>query len=99
AVAFHFVRCDQLTGGLAPPGVRPCWAHIKKAGTPPGLIAHHRTYFNCPWQCLYFFPLPHGQGSLRPTLGTPPITVPAIAADAAAGGSSRPGSSPRNAAS
>jgi len=22
-----------------------------------------------PWQCLYFLPLPQGQGSLRPTLG------------------------------
>src|SRR5689334_12067809 len=22
-----------------------------------------------PWHCLYFLPLPHGQGSLRPTLG------------------------------
>ena len=21
---------DQLAGGLAPPGVRPCWAHMKK---------------------------------------------------------------------
>jgi hypothetical protein len=27
AVALHFVRCGQLTGGLAPPGVRPCRAH------------------------------------------------------------------------
>ena len=31
AVALHFVRCDQLTAGLAPAGVRPCWAHTKKA--------------------------------------------------------------------
>src|SRR5713226_2805079 len=23
---------------------------------------------NRPWQCLYFLPEPHGQGSLRPTL-------------------------------
>ena len=23
-----------------------------------------------PWHCLYFLPLPQGQGSLRPTLGT-----------------------------
>jgi hypothetical protein len=29
AVALHFVRCSQLTGGLAPPGVRPCRAHKK----------------------------------------------------------------------
>ncbi|MDP2817874.1 MAG: hypothetical protein Q8O29_06265, partial [Polaromonas sp.] len=31
AVALHFVRCDQLTAGLAPARVRPCWAHMKKA--------------------------------------------------------------------
>ena len=31
AVALHFVRCDQLTAGLAPAGVRPCWAHHKKS--------------------------------------------------------------------
>src|SRR5690606_16735099 len=31
AVALHFVRCGQLTGGLSPPGVRPCRAH-KKSG-------------------------------------------------------------------
>jgi hypothetical protein len=27
AVALRFIRCDQLTGGLAPPRVRPCRAH------------------------------------------------------------------------
>ncbi|MHB9101907.1 MAG: hypothetical protein ACYC2E_10380, partial [Sulfuricella sp.] len=32
AVALRFVRCGQLTGGLPPPRLRPCWAHIKKAG-------------------------------------------------------------------
>ena len=32
AVALHFVRCGQLTGGLAPPGVRPCRAHQKRGG-------------------------------------------------------------------
>ena len=30
AVALHFVSCDQLTAGLAPAGVRPCWADKKK---------------------------------------------------------------------
>jgi hypothetical protein len=30
AVAFHFARCGQLTRGLSPPRVRPCWAHHKK---------------------------------------------------------------------
>src|SRR6187551_588158 len=28
-----------------------------------------------PWHCLYFFPLPQGQGSLRPTLGSSRLTV------------------------
>ena len=28
AVALPFVRCDQLTAGLTPAGVRPCWAHM-----------------------------------------------------------------------
>ncbi|RZN99137.1 hypothetical protein EKG40_30375, partial [Pseudomonas moorei] len=31
AVALHFVRCGQLTAGLSPTRLRPCWAHIKKA--------------------------------------------------------------------
>ena len=29
---FLFACCDQLTAGLAPAGVRPCWAHTKKTG-------------------------------------------------------------------
>src|SRR5580693_9465433 len=28
---------------------------------------HHKVYASTPWHFLYFFPLPHGQGSLRPT--------------------------------
>jgi len=49
AVALHFARCDQLTAGLAPAGVRPCWAHMKKGRSamryglwrrcPPGICA------------------------------------------------------------
>lgn len=31
AVALHFIRRDQLMAGLAPAGVRPCWAHNDKA--------------------------------------------------------------------
>ncbi len=31
AVALHFVRCDQLTAGLSPAGMRPCWAHKPKS--------------------------------------------------------------------
>ena len=30
-VALRFVRCDQLTTGLSPARVRPCWAHMKRA--------------------------------------------------------------------
>jgi hypothetical protein len=33
AVALHFAHCDQLAAGLAPAGVRPCWAHTKKPRT------------------------------------------------------------------
>ena len=31
AVVLHFAHCDQLAAGLSPAGVRPCWAHHKKA--------------------------------------------------------------------
>ncbi len=41
AVALPFAHCDQLAGGLAPPRVRPCWAHMKKA---PGARAHRRLF-------------------------------------------------------
>lgn len=27
-------------------------------------------YFNLPQHCLYFWPEPHGHGSLRPTFGS-----------------------------
>ena len=33
AVALHFAHCGQLAAGLSPAGVRPCWAHQKKALT------------------------------------------------------------------
>lgn len=36
-------------------------------GAAPG-----RGQASLPWQALYFLPLPHGQGSLRPTRGRPP---------------------------
>src|ERR1017187_3226949 len=35
AVALRFVRRDQLTAGLAPAGVRPCWAHTRKGAKAP----------------------------------------------------------------
>ena len=39
AVALHFVRRDQLTAGLAPAGVRPCWAHKAESPDFSGLSA------------------------------------------------------------
>jgi hypothetical protein len=30
AVALLFAHCDQLAAGLAPAGMRPCWAHHEK---------------------------------------------------------------------
>ena len=39
---------------------------------------------SAPWQCLYFLPLPQGQGSLRPTRGTSPPRATAAAPAAAA---------------
>src|SRR3954468_20765049 len=32
-------------------------------------------YVSCPWHFLYFLPLPHGHGSLRPTFGWSRRTV------------------------
>src|SRR5208337_4925959 len=33
-----------------------------------GVLPHpHKNYSPAPWHFLYFLPLPHGQGSLRPT--------------------------------
>lgn len=43
AVALHFAHCDQLAGGLAPPGVRPCWAHIGIGGSHSRLRPCHTT--------------------------------------------------------
>jgi len=41
AVALHFAHFDQLAGGLAPPGVRPCWAHTKKRSAACGKRTQH----------------------------------------------------------
>ena len=43
AVALHFAHCDQLAAGLAPAGVRPCWAHIGIGGLPDGRHPCHTT--------------------------------------------------------
>jgi hypothetical protein len=42
AVALPFVRCGQLTGGLTPPRLRPCWAHIKKISLTGNLIFEYQ---------------------------------------------------------
>src|SRR5687767_15913076 len=34
----------------------------------------HRPLFQAPWHFLYFLPLPHGHGSLRPTFGSSRLT-------------------------
>ena len=41
AVALRFVRRDQLTVGLAPTRVRPCWAHKKKTGAEAPVSMHN----------------------------------------------------------
>ena len=38
AVAIHFADCGQLATGLAPVGLRPCWAHKKKVLENQGLF-------------------------------------------------------------
>jgi len=45
AVALRFVRCDQLTAGLAPAKTRPCWAHRNGGVNPalPRFIGPHST--------------------------------------------------------
>lgn len=48
AVALHFARCGQLAAGLAPAGVRPCWAHPKKQPARKRAVAHDR---HCARQC------------------------------------------------
>jgi len=43
AVALRSVRCDQLTTGLPPARLRPCWAHTKKSpGRNPGFLLERR---------------------------------------------------------
>src|SRR5262249_3702966 len=43
------------------------------------------TLDNAPWQCLYFFPDPQGQGSLRPILRSPRTKVPCASAGGGSG--------------
>src|SRR5690625_3347634 len=75
AVALRFARCDQLTVGLAPTRVRPCWAHMKKAYTDNDIRLKYRnapikgqtacsrlgtTFFLLPLQLLLIFhPIAH----------------------------------------
>ncbi|MHB1455275.1 MAG: hypothetical protein ACYCYM_15205, partial [Saccharofermentanales bacterium] len=46
AVALRFVRCDQLTGGLSPPRVRPCRAHKKKRRQADGVLFFFNIYLS-----------------------------------------------------
>ena len=49
AVALRFARCDQLTAGLAPAEVRPCWAHMKNGDHGPRLCCHTRRVITRRW--------------------------------------------------
>ncbi len=40
-----------------------------------GRVGHAFTPTGAPWHFLYFFPLPQGHGSLRPTFGSSRCTV------------------------
>src|SRR5437588_12975992 len=48
---------------------------------PPHIVPYNRLLAYAPWHFLYFFPLPQGQGSLRPIL-----LAAMVRADAAATG-------------
>src|SRR5215211_3707840 len=43
--------------------------------TGPPWVTGRADHAAAPWHFLYFFPLPHGQGSLRPTFGSSRRTV------------------------
>ena len=70
------IGATRLTGmaALAAGGAPIVRKHAPPARPPPAVQA------SLPWQFLYFLPLPQGQGSLRPTLGT--LATAAAAADA-----------------
>ena len=53
--------------------------------SPLGWQGRSAGYSPAPWHCLYFLPLPHGHGSLRPTFGTSRRTGCGRPAAAAAG--------------
>src|SRR6478752_5100980 len=46
----------------------------------------YSTLESAPWQCLYFLPEPHGQGSLRPTLRSLRTKVPEASGGGGSGG-------------
>src|SRR5579862_97199 len=54
----------------APGAVVECRRHHQHHGQ-VACGGGYSTLDSAPWQCLYFLPEPHGQGSLRPTLGSP----------------------------
>src|SRR5260370_13930898 len=86
----RFMAPPPIDGAIAlapnEPQATPCRAEGKPRSVPcdrarPSGEAHA----NRPWQCLYFLPEPHGQGSLRPTLpqdfGSPGLRCPRRAAE------------------
>ena len=61
------------------------------SAAPLGSIPVTASVYSEPWHCLYFLPLPQGQGSLRPTLGASRVKVCGAAAGADAGAASASG--------
>ena len=78
---------DERSAGVArrAPSPRDCVAALRARSLRSALRSEggEKRQLSAPWQCLYFLPEPHGQGSLRPTLG-PSRTIGAAAAATAA---------------
>jgi hypothetical protein len=55
---------DTAYRDILDPVARERFRKIQAAGAAPAIRSSH-----CKQQSLYFLPLPHGQGSFRPTLG------------------------------
>ena len=59
------LRIPACTTPMRTPAIGKSWAGLGGAKS-TGMV---RSQASLPWHCLNFFPLPQGQGSLRPTRG------------------------------
>src|SRR5487761_720609 len=85
--AGHVLARGTLGDEHSPEGIRQSRRHDQNGPARLG----HSTLDRAPWQCLYFFPEPQGQGSLRPILRSPRTKVPwASGGGGAAAGASMP---------